>query len=797
MSFWRFLAHTSEGSHLHGGHSTALVVVSAAIAMVAAFTALAVVDRIVAIERPSARRFWHGLGAMTMGLGIWAMHFTAMLAFRLPVPVSYDPGVTFLSLIPAVLGSAVAIRVLSRPARSVWQAPLGGVPMVLGIGIMHFTGMEAMRMPARLAYRPWVFVASLVVCYVLAVLALWIRPFLERVVASRRSRRALAAAIVGLAVTGMHHTAMSAAVFVGGPWAGVAEPGIGSSLLAVLVTLGTVVVVGLTLLATLVDERLASAAESLDSSERRHRTVLESLSDSVFTIEAGGRIQSANRAAAGVFGYTQIELVDRRFDELVIGGPAPGAAPGGGRIAARGRRRDGTEFPVELTLSDMTMNRERLTSAVVRDITEQQQQQGAIQEHIRQLEQISESLRDRSRELGLERDRAEAATRAKSDFLATMSHEIRTPMNGIIGTAELLLDSSLSLEQGEQVRIIRSSGEALLQVINDILDFSKVEAGRLDLDRIGFDMSAVVDAARLLLLPAAERKGVTLRVQLPPHVPRLIGDPLRLRQVVLNLASNAIKFTEHGSVSIAVDATRSGGDWRVRVAVKDTGIGIDEATSARLFAPFSQADASTTRRYGGTGLGLAISKRLIERMGGAIGVESQVGVGSTFWFDVVLPADDVVEPAIAAEEAASSAGPGERLDYYGPLRVLVVEDNPTNQKVATYLLQRLGLDLRFAASGVEAVDVWRTGAFDLILMDCQMPEMDGFQATQIIRETAPPGTHVPIVALTANAMEGDRERCLRAGMDDYVPKPLTKAAVHAMLARLVERGLVTPRQLTA
>jgi PAS domain S-box-containing protein len=796
MSFWRFLAPASHGSHLHGDHSTALVVVSAAIAMVAAFTALAVVDRIVAIERPSTRRFWRGLGAVTMGLGIWAMHFTAMLAFRLPVPVSYDPGITFVSLIPAVLGSLVAIHVLSRPASSVFRAPLGGVPMVLGIGLMHFTGMEAMQMPARLAYRPWVFLASLVVCYVLAVLALWIRPFLERVVASRRRRRALAAAIVGLAVTGMHHTAMSAAVFVEGHAVASAEPGIGSSLLAVLVTLGTVVVVGLTLVATLVDERLASAAESLDSSERRHRTVLESLSDSVFTIETGGRIQSANRAAAGVFGYAQSDLVGRRFDDLVTGVAEPGAAPGGARTAARGRRRDGTEFPVELALSDMTVNRERLTSAVVRDITEQERQQAAIQLHIRQLEEISESLRERSRELARERDRAEAATRAKSDFLATMSHEIRTPMNGIIGTAELVLDSPLSPEQSEQLRIIRGSGEALLQVINDILDFSKVEAGRLDLDRIGFDMSAVVDAARLLLLPAAERKGVALSVQLPADAPRLLGDPLRLRQVVLNLASNAIKFTDAGSIAIGVEAMTLGSDSRVRVSVTDTGIGIDEATSARLFEPFSQADASTTRRYGGTGLGLAISKRLVETMGGTIGVESQLGVGSTFWFEVVLPVDDTAEPAIVAvEESVGAGAAAERADF-ASLRVLVVEDNATNQKVATYLLRKLGLDLQLAANGAEAIEVWRAGGFDLILMDCQMPEMDGFQATQIIRETAPPGTHVPIVALTANAMEGDRERCLRAGMDDYVPKPLTKAAVHAVLVRLVERGLVTPRTLT-
>jgi CheY-like chemotaxis protein len=293
----------------------------------------------------------------------------------------------------------------------------------------------------------------------------------------------------------------------------------------------------------------------------------------------------------------------------------------------------------------------------------------------------------------------------------------------------------------------------------------------------------------VLLVPAAERKGLSLVVRIPEDQPRLMGDPFRLRQVVLNLASNAIKFTEQGSVTMELEGAPEGQQWRTRLTVRDTGIGIDDATRLRLFLPFSQADASTTRRYGGTGLGLAISKGLIELMGGAMGVDREPGGGSAFWLEVVSPREVGASPAARGVRAPEATLPPALLES-GPLRVLLAEDNAVNQKVAMFMLAKFGCKGTTAVNGAKAVEAWREGSFDLILMDCQMPEMDGFQATRTIRESEEPGTHIPIVAVTANAMEGDRERCLAAGMDDYVAKPLTKAGLSGAMGRLVERGLL-------
>jgi len=526
---------------------------------------------------------------------------------------------------------------------------------------------------------------------------------------------------------------------------------------------------------------LQNSQRDIIASREYTENIIKSMNDTLIVISPEGIIEQVNRATLVLLGYGEKELIGAPIYQILqYSDPLKESGENIGnlaRIISKGyvsniettyQAKNGDLIPVIFSASVMHGSRSTVQGivCVALDITERKHTEEALH---------------------LAKNAAETANLAKSQFLANMSHEIRTPMNGVLGMLDLLIDSKMEESQLRLARMAHSSAEKLLEVINDILDFSKIEAGRLELLPSDFSLRELVNDVRELFLVKAQKKGLLLSIFLDGEVPdTLHGDTLRLRQVLINLLGNALKFTDAGEVSLQVNLEEdSGKDLALRFTVRDTGQGIDTTTLPHIFDAFSQADASMARRHEGTGLGLAISKQLIEMLGGSIGVETSLGKGSLFWFTVRLPRS--LSPLRQNDALEARNTVPENVPNSRKLCVLLAEDNLVNQEVGKLILESLNCLVDVVDDGALAVESVFSNSYDLVFMDCQMPEVDGYEAASMIRQreslAGKNGQRIPIVALTAHALEGDRELCLAAGMDDYLSKPFNAAQIATILHR--------------
>lgn len=767
---------------LLGIYDPVLVMLSIVVAALAAYAALDFAERISTSERPVARRTWLTAGALVMGIGIWAMHFIGMLAFRLPITVTYDVGITLLSIVPAALASAAVLLVISRAKTGRWQLLLGATFMGVGIGAMHYTGMAAMQMDAVMFYDPILFSISILVAVLLAILSLYINLLTENRNERVRSywKKPGAAIVMGLAVAGMHYTGMAAAYFLPKKGSLSVSQGIDPVLLGGLVALAAIMILGLTIFVALVDNRLKAADRSKRMSEIRYLALYERMREAVMLADNEGFLD-CNNATLKMFGYTSKE----EFCSMDPHDFSPPIQPNGERSTKLAgehiatalkesgnifewvhRRRDGTDFPAEVSLSAIEVEGRLLVQALVHDITERKKEEEALKSA---------------------KETAETANEAKSIFLANMSHEIRTPMNAILGFAEILNRHISDSQQKEYLSSIQTSGKALLNLINSILDLSRVEAGKMDLVYEAVEAHTVFQNMAVIFDQRISAKGLAFHIDIDSDLPEvLILDEPHLRQIVTNLIGNALKFTDQGYIKFSVNGHVFDADQEkldLILSVEDTGIGIAEDQQDRIFGAFEQQEQSM-KTYGGTGLGLAITKQLVELMGGEICVESAVGKGSTFQVklkDVVIASVDdlsVQENNRVDVEAVS----------FAPATILIADDVSMNRKLVKGYLEGYDFTLLEAENGAEAVDVVRKNRPDLVLMDIKMPVLDGLKATQMIKANADLKM-IPVIALTASAMKESEEE-IRQLCDGYMTKPVDGRHLIATLSRFLPHHMM-------
>ncbi|HEX7386350.1 MAG TPA: MHYT domain-containing protein [Castellaniella sp.] len=763
-----FLSPTDGTSFVQGSYQPELVFLSVFVAVVLSLMALQTAH----VARGAAsilhRRIAIVTGSVALGAGIWTMHFIGMLAFKLPAPVHYDMTLTLLSLIPGWVGALAALVLLSLRQFSVRQLGVAGVLLGAGIGAMHYTGMMAMRTPLLMRYEPGTFGLSIVVAVVLAMLALWIYFGLRAL--NGRVRFWASGVVMGVAIAGMHYTGMAAVRFLGTPGPGADFIHLGASYVALaLSSLTLTIAIVVAALNGLVRSR--ALFREAENAKSRLQAIFDTAVDAIITIDPYGVVQEFSHSAERLFGYDAVEVIGRNIKILM---PEPFRSAHDGYLKAyrdtqvphiigRGREvvaqhKDGRKFPIRLAVGRVDLpGGQRLFVGLIADISERKALEASLRESVQQ---------------------AEAAAETKSRFLANMSHEIRTPMNSIIGFTDLLLRTNLATAQRMHLNTIRQSSRSLLHLINDILDTTKMDSGRLELEEGIFSLKALAFQIESSLRLGAEAKGLSLRTHYPSAMPEYFrGDQLRVLQILTNLVGNAIKFTESGSIHVDF-ALESGA---VHIEVRDTGIGMTVDQVRTIFEPFTQADASISRRFGGTGLGTTIARQLVEVMKGRIEVESAPGEGSVFhvWLPLAsseAPAED--EPTVLADHPAGDLP---------SLSILIADDVPQNLELLRLVLERHGHRVVSAVDGAQAFEKYQQGHFDVVLMDVHMPGTDGREATRLIRqfERAEGQARTPVIALTASVMADDRRDARQAGMDGFAVKPLEVPRLLEEISRML------------
>ncbi|MDO6428055.1 MHYT domain-containing protein [Thalassotalea sp. 1_MG-2023] len=883
---------------IYGNYNPWLVALSIFIAIFASFMGLQVAAQAKGKVSALRRHSMLGIGSVALGGGIWSMHFIGMLAFDLCTTVEYDGLITFLSMLPGIFASWVALNYINSHRKGFLSLLIGGVLVGAGIGTMHYSGMAAMEMAPLLRYEPWMFALSIVVAVTLAMLSLWIYfglTLLRNKGFTWWHPHLWASIVMGCAITGMHYTGMAAARFVRPPGLELSKQTSEISIyLALGISITTIVIICLVLGLNMI-YRYKDISRKAAESEHRMRAMMDTAVDGIISIDSTGTILSINQATEQLLGWTSTELIGQNVKVIV---PSPYheqhdnyiqryLATGEANIIGKGREveavhKDGSGVAIRLGIGHVKLSTNDFFVAFISDIRPRIRMERALRENEEKYRSlitnisgiayrcknvpgrpmifISDAVEDitgyppedfllpspkrrlselvhpddidnvtaeialggafnieyrivtrsgdirwmigqgrhvqgeeknetwidgfimditerrvMEEELRTAKESAEQAASARASFMANMSHEIRTPMNAIIGFSDILLESGLAAEPQRHLKTINNSAKSLLHLLNDILDSAKLDKGKLDLEIRDFSLIQEVDEVVSTLWLQARSKGLELTVDVSPKLKKTYaGSPERVRQVLTNLVSNAVKFTQQGYVKITVSPAQEN---NIEFVIEDSGIGMSKSQLSAVFDPFTQADASMSRRFGGTGLGTTISKQLVELMGGKISATSEENKGSTFRFTLPLQA----RKNLVVEQKQ------ERIKL-PPMTILVVDDIQQNIDLLSVLLEREGHTVLTARDGQQAlIRMAAETNLDLVIMDVQMPIMDGLTAARERRKVEQEEglDHIPIIAFTASVLDDDRVAAKNAGMDGFANKPVDIFALFNEAARVL------------